>query len=145
LPHASKQILAGSLFVILGIGIYLIASTYPLGDAQHMGPGYFPSRLAIVMIALGAGAIIQRLLRARPDPIGPINIMPIASLVVGIAAFGLLIDPFGLIVATFALVAISCYRRLRSHPFEVLAIAIVLSAATSGLFIYLLQLPLRLY
>jgi hypothetical protein len=141
----SKQIYAGALFVVLGMLIYLESRTYPLGDAQHMGPGYFPSRLAMVMMALGVGAIIQRLLRKQPDPIGPINILPIIFLVIGITAFGLLIDGYGLIAAVFALVIACCYARLRTRPIETLVIAAVLAAATSVLFIYLLKLPLRMY
>jgi putative tricarboxylic transport membrane protein len=141
----SKQLWAGALFILLGIGVYFQASAYPLGDAQHMGPGYFPSRLALVMIFLGVCAIVQRLMRKQPDPIGPLQVLPILFLVIGISAFGLLIDSYGLIVATFVLVAASCYSRLRSKPLEVLAIAIALAVATSILFIYLLHLPLRLY
>lgn len=141
----SKQIVAGALFIVLGVLIYLQATAYPMGDAQHMGPGYFPSRLALVMVFLGVGAIVQRLLRKQPDPIGKVAILPIAFLVVGIAAFGLLIDSRGLIAAVFALVGLSCYARLRRRPLEVLAIAVVLSAATAILFITLLKLPFRLY
>ena len=141
----SKQIWAGVLFIVIGIAVYFQSLTYPLGDAQHMGPGYFPSRLAIVLILFGVCAIAQRLMHKRPDPIGQAQILPIVFLVIGICAFGLLIDSLGLIAAVFALVVACCYSRLRSRPLEVLVIAVVLALVTSVLFVNLLNLPLKIY
>lgn len=60
--------LAGALFVLIGLGVLLVAGDYPAGEAARMGPGYFPrllgmalSMLGLVVLALsqrGQGAVV---------------------------------------------------------------------------------------
>lgn len=45
--------LAGALFVMIGLGVLLVAGNYPAGEAARMGPGYFPHLLGMALTMLG--------------------------------------------------------------------------------------------
>jgi len=45
--------LAGALFVLIGLGVVLVAGDYPAGEAARMGPGYFPRLLGMALAVLG--------------------------------------------------------------------------------------------
>ena len=52
--RSPKDLVAGLMFIAVGIAAIVIASNYTLGTAARMGPGYFPRILGILMIVLGA-------------------------------------------------------------------------------------------
>ena len=45
---------SGVMFIALGLGFAWQASSYQMGTAARMGPGYFPFWLGIVLALLGA-------------------------------------------------------------------------------------------
>lgn len=51
--HLTADALAGALFVLIGLGVALVAGDYPAGEAARMGPGYFPRLLAMALTMLG--------------------------------------------------------------------------------------------
>ena len=52
--HLHRDILAGTLFIVIGALALLGARGYPVGSAMRMGPGYFPVVLGWLLVALGA-------------------------------------------------------------------------------------------
>jgi len=50
----TPDVLAGALFLLVGIGVFIIAGQYPVGDAARMGPGYFPRLLGGLLAVLGS-------------------------------------------------------------------------------------------
>ena len=52
--HLHRDILAGTLFIVIGALALLGARGYPVGSAMRMGPGYFPAVLGVLLILLGA-------------------------------------------------------------------------------------------
>jgi hypothetical protein len=141
----TKQAWAGLIFMGIGLFVIVKARDYDLGTATHMGPGYFPTMLAGMMTVLGLVALLQSLARADDAKVEHLDIVPVAFLVGGVVAFGLLIDSTGLVPALAALIALSCYRRLLRKPLEVLAIFAVITVATVGIFIYLIKLPIQAF
>ena len=63
-----KDFFAGMLFVAFGIAAIVIGSSYTLGTAARMGPGYFPRILGILLIVLGS-ALALRALRLDGPPL----------------------------------------------------------------------------
>ena len=49
--RSPKDLVAGLMFIAIGITAIVIASNYTLGTAARMGPGYFPRILSILLIA----------------------------------------------------------------------------------------------
>ena len=57
-----KDVYAGALILLLGIGVALNATTYQLGSFAHMGPGMFPLLLGIAMAFVGMLILVAGLL-----------------------------------------------------------------------------------
>ena len=53
-PSAARDsLLAGSVFVVVGVAFAVAATRYELGSALRMGPGYLPLVLGVVLAGLG--------------------------------------------------------------------------------------------
>jgi uncharacterized membrane protein len=59
--------------------------------------------------------------------------------------FALLLEPVGLVPAVISLVLIICADRLRRNWIEVVVIAGLLAALSTGIFVYALKLPLTAF
>jgi len=143
--RSSKQVWAGLLFMVIGLAVLTVSRGYTLGTARAMGPGYYPMVLAILMTILGFAAVVQDLFRRRSEPVGTMDIVPVSFLVAGVVAFGLLIERGGLVAALLGLIALVSYQRVRTRPLEVLAIFLVVTVLTVGIFIYLIKLPIDVF
>jgi hypothetical protein len=131
----------GLAFFVVGTAWALLATTYPIGTASAMGPGYFPLVLAVLLAGIGLIALAQAAMahsdaRVRLRPVWPCVVVSAA-----VVAFALLLNTAGLVPAVLGLVIISGGQRLRSRPLELLIIAAVLATGATLLFIRGLQLP----
>lgn len=48
-----RDFYAGGLMVLLGLGVALKGSTYRAGTLMHMGPGFLPTALGIILVLIG--------------------------------------------------------------------------------------------
>jgi Tripartite tricarboxylate transporter TctB family len=48
-----RDFYAGGLMLLLGVGIALKGATYRAGTLMHMGPGFLPTALGIILVLLG--------------------------------------------------------------------------------------------
>jgi hypothetical protein len=94
---------SGVLFIILGLGFAGIATTYSLGTANRMGPGYFPFYLGLIMAGLGV-AILVISFRKKGEAVGRFYWKPIFWVIGSICVFGVLLKAVGMLVAGFLLV-----------------------------------------
>lgn len=142
--NAPKDLLAGLIFIVFGIGTFVLAHDYEIGTAVEMGPGYFPATVGLVLALIGVAAIARGVTRKTPDPITPHRIEPLILVFAGILAFSLLIEKAGLVVASAALIGLACFRRLLVRPLEVLVIYSVLTGFSALVFVkwFDMQLPL---
>jgi len=60
-----KDFYAGVMFIVFGGLTVWLSTTYNLGTAARMGPGYFPSVLGGVLVFLGAIVLIKSLGKAE--------------------------------------------------------------------------------
>lgn len=133
---------AGLLFVAIAGFVLLTARHYPMGTATQMGPGYFPTLLAVLLGGLGLIAMFQGVRAAHVVTIGAWPLVPGAFVIAGVLGFAALVDERGLVAAIAVLVGLGCYERLLKRPFEVLAILIVLLALAWVVFIYAIEIPI---
>lgn len=140
-----QEFWAGALFAVIGTSAVIGAQSYEVGTLTRMGPGYFPTLLGLVLLALGTVAMIGAVRSREAAPIGKWPFVPLAFLVAGIISFGVLIVKVGLVPALIALITLSCYSRWKSAPLEVAAICVVVIALSIGLFIVGLQLPIAIW
>ena len=142
--NAPKDVLAGLIFVVFGVVAFALSHQYEMGTPLDMGPGYFPAAVAVVLAVVGLMGIVKGLTAKTPDPIVRHRLEPLLLVFAAVLSFSLLIERAGLIVAAAALIGISCLRRLRTNPIEVLIIYVVLTGFSSLVFgVWLgIQLPL---
>ena len=141
--HTVKvDVAAGVLAILFGAGILLIGWNYPVGTATNMGPGYMPRVLGALTVALG----VILALRRKSERIGPddIDVRSILGVLASVLVFAGLIDTAGLPLAIFASVLVSSVARRGAEVKTTLLLALVIAAACTGLFVYILGLPMRL-
>ena len=146
--ESSKNVdfLAGLIFIILGLVAAITAQkSYPIGTSLNMGPGYFPMALGYILTAFGLYVMVRGLVQGQEKVQGVWGIRPIVMVSLGLAVFGLVMDLLGLVAALFALIFIIALGGREFKFKEVLILAVVLSVASWGLFIYALGMPLRLF
>jgi hypothetical protein len=152
---SQKDFFAGLMFTVVGGGFAYGATTYQVGDAARMGPGYFPLLLGVIMALMGLGIVARSFVIGPPggDPVGSWAFRPLllvlganvafGALLVGVPALG--IPGFGMVAAIFALVIIASYAGGEVKMKEVLVLAAVLSVGSYLAFIKLLALQFPLW
>lgn len=150
LLKSQKDFFSGLLFTVVGVAFAWGASTYTVGDAARMGPGYFPMLLGIILAVMGAVITVKSFISGMPggDRIGAWAFKPLllvlsanvvfGALLVGVPALG--IPEFGLVVAIFALVFVASLAGEKFVLKEVVVLAVILSAGSYAAFVYLLAL-----
>jgi len=107
---------AGVMFVILGLGFAYQATSYQMGTAARMGPGYFPFWLGMCLAALGAVVALTALSpKSEETSVDRFDFKILGIIIVTVILFGVLLRPLGLYLSLFLLVVGSS---LASHDFS---------------------------
>ena len=140
----NKQFLSGLMFLGIGAVAIFIAQDYPMGTALRMGPGYFPIVLGGIIGLFGIYELVKGLL--KPEPIkGNWSLRALIILPLSAVVFGVLMEVAGFIPAMVALIFVSAAAGPEFKLWEVTALAVLLTIASVGLFIYGLGLPYPLW
>lgn len=145
LVEKPRDVIGGALVVAIGAGFLLFGRELETGTASRMGPGYFPTVLSSLMIALGATLALLAL--RRPGEEGWLGRVPWASvlLVVGsVVFFGLTLRGLGLAPSVLAVVLATAWASRYASLRASLALSVGLAGFCAFLFIQLLGLPLPL-
>ena len=142
-----RDFYAGGLMVLLGLGIALKGSSYRAGTLMHMGPGFLPTALGVLLVLLGitiaaAGMSSstdqedQNLLPAEPQWWAWFCILmsPICFIFFG--------RYFGMIPATFSCVFIAALGDKNATWLGSVILAAVITVFGVALFSYFLQVPM---
>jgi putative tricarboxylic transport membrane protein len=144
-----RDFYAGGLMVLIGLGVALKGATYRTGTLMHMGPGFLPTALGVLLVFLGiaiAAAALspsedgheedQRILPANPQWWGWLCILagPVLFIVLG--------HKFGMIPGTFACIFVSALGDRNATWTGTIVLATVVTAFGVGLFSYFLQVPM---
>jgi hypothetical protein len=102
---SSKDLVAGLVFITIGMAFLWVGLDYHVGTARQMGPGFFPVALSVLLTGLGV-AIALKALAAGRNPIVGVNFRGMGFVIGATAGFGLLIRPAGMLIAVFVLTAV---------------------------------------
>jgi putative tricarboxylic transport membrane protein len=135
--------LAGLLLVGFGLGALLIASTYKMGTAFRMGPGYFPAMLACLLIVIG---LIVTCLAFRSGEVKLPKVFwrPLIMISAAVALFGLILKGAGLLLATFVMVVVSRLARPGYSWIETIVLGVTLSVLCAAVFYFGLRIQMPL-
>lgn len=140
----TKDLLAGLIFLLIGLFVVIIARNYPMGTLVRMGPGYYPIIIGSLTILVGLGLILKSLVEA-PEPLPKFALRPFVFLLGAIIIFAITLEHFGLVISTLLLVILS---RLAARPVKwigTLVLCACLVPFAVLIFWYLLRLPLHLW
>ncbi len=138
------ETLAGLLFAAFGAVAVWLAADYPYGTPTRMGAGFVPTGLGWGLVALGAAIAVAGLIARDTDALPQSDTRPLLFLLLGVAAFALLLERGGLVAAIAACVAVA---RLAERPYrwrEVVLLASGLASAGALIFVLGLGLPIPL-
>jgi len=140
----NPDVLSGIMFIgVGGIGMY-IARDYPFGSALRMGPGYFPTVLGGIMVAMGIYTLLMGLKRQekikRTWSVRALIILPITTFV-----FGVMMEYLGFVPAVIVLSILAATASPEFHWLEQLVLAAGLTVGCVALFIYGIGLPYPLF
>ncbi|AYE85332.1 tripartite tricarboxylate transporter TctB family protein [Sulfitobacter sp. D7] len=119
------EVIAGLVWVVLGLAAIFVARGYAFGTITRMGPGFVPIMLGILLVVFGLFAAWQG--RRLPEVSLDLRLRPFAYIIVGIIVWVLLVDWAGFVPATVALILISA----QSEPEMKLMEAVLLAAGMS--------------
>lgn len=141
--RSNQDLLAGVLFLLIGLGAVAGARDYEMGTAMRMGPAYFPTVLGWILYAFGAFLLLRGIARGGGAAV-TWGWRPLAFVTLALLAFGFVIPRFGLLPALVAMF-LACTAAGRGFRVgEVLLLTAVLSAFAVGVFVYALKLPFQL-
>lgn len=107
---------SGVMFIAIGAGFAWKATSYSMGTAARMGPGYFPFWLGLVLALIGAIVLIGSLSKKATETTIDRFDWRIVVLVVGsVILYGAVLRPLGLYASVFLLVVVSSFA---SHEFN---------------------------
>ena len=147
---SQKDFFSGLVFTLVGASFAYGATSYNIGSAARMGPGYFPLLLGIILALIGAFILFKSLVVETPtgDAIGAWAWKPLIFIIAGNLLFGILLGglpsiklpAMGLIGAIYGTTLIVSLAGDKFKLKEVLILASVLSAMSYVAFIVVLKL-----
>lgn len=142
--RALKDILAGAIFIALGLAFASGSLAYDIGSPLRMGPGYVPLSLGIILAGLGGLIVVKGFFAGTGEPIGDVEWRAVALITAALLFFGLTVRGLGVIGALFGAILLAALARSRTPIREVVIIAVGLTALSVVIFIVALQLRLPL-
>jgi hypothetical protein len=143
-----RDFYAGGLMILFGLVAAVNGPGYRIGTVMHMGPGFMPTALGVILICLGvviAGTTIgvppgedEDILPEHPQWLGW------ACILAGPLMF-IIFGTFGFIPATFACVFVSALGDRTATWKSALVLAVVVTVFGVAVFSYLLQIPMPLF
>jgi putative Ca2+/H+ antiporter (TMEM165/GDT1 family) len=137
--------------ILLGLGIALKGSSYRAGTLMHMGPGFMPTALGILLvllgIAIGATALAPSQGDEHDESILPENPQWWAwfCILMSPVAFIFFGHYFGMAPATFACVFVAALGDRNSTWLSMAVLATVVTIFGVSLFSYFLQVPMPIF
>lgn len=145
-PIDVTDLVAGLVFMALGLVFGLQSFGLEIGTALRMGPGYAPLVLSVVLTILGA-LILLSVWRssggAAHDAASPLAWRGMAFILPAPILFGLAVRPLGFVPAVFLASLIACGASPRMRPIAALILAVTVTVFATLVFSYALGLPFR--
>ncbi len=139
-----RDVLAGLMFVGIGIFVFIFAQDYGIGTAAHLGPGVFPMLLSALLTLLGLTITVVAL-RDHTRTHVTLSWRPLIVISAALLLFGFGLDSLGLFVVVALLVVISRFARAGENIIESVILALVVAAVASLVFVVALGLPVPLW
>ena len=144
----NKDLLAGLMFIVIGVVFLVGAYNYQMGTAARMGPGYFPRILGATMAALGvvvaAIGLKNQAQWAATEGIGW-SWKPVIILTAAVVLFGFALPLAGMVIAIALLTVISGIAAHDKNFRELAIITVIMCLFCAAVFVWGLKLQMKLF
>ena len=145
-----RDFYAGGLMLLIGLGVALKGwLSYRLGTLMHMGPGFLPTALGVILALIGVAIAGAAASASGPASEGNERILPDHPqwwgwfcILAGPALFILFGHYFGLMPGTFACVFVAALGDRTATLKRSLVLALIVTVFGVALFSYFLQIPM---
>jgi putative Ca2+/H+ antiporter (TMEM165/GDT1 family) len=145
-----RDFYAGGLMVLLGLGVALKGTTYRAGTLMHMGPGFLPTVLGIILVLIGIAIAAvalspadneenQSILPEQPQWWAWLCILLSPVLFIFFGRY------FGMAPGTFACVFIAALGDKNATLRGSIVLSALVTVFGVGLFSYFLQVPMPIF
>lgn len=140
-----RDFYAGGLMILLGLGVALKGTTYRAGTLMHMGPGFLPTALGVLLVLIGIAIAAvgvseteedQRILPENPQWWAWFCILVSPVLFIFFGRY------FGMIPGTFACVFIAAMGDKGATWLSSIILSAIITVFGVVLFSYFLQVPM---
>lgn len=145
--NRKRDFYAGGLMVLLGLVMAVQGPTYTLGTLMHMGPGFMPTALGVILIVVGI--LIAAPAIGAADPSSQERILPAqpqwwgwACIIAGPIMFIIFGTYGGLVPGTFACVFVAALGDRTATYTGALGLATVITILGVVLFHFVLNIPM---
>lgn len=142
--RALKDILAGAVFIALGLAFAAGSLAYEIGTPLRMGPGYVPLVLGLILVGMGILVIAKGFIAGEGGDIGVVDWRAVVMITAALLFFGITVRGLGVVGALLGCSLIAALARSATSVREALVIAVGLTALSVVIFIFALQLRLPL-
>lgn len=139
-----QDIVAGLVFAASGITGLVLGREYEFGVARAMGPGYLPTVLCWGLIGLGLMIAVKGAIEGG-DLLTRWRLRPLLLVLAAVGVFALTIERLGLFLAVVATALLSSFASDDVRIKEMIALAVLLAAISSAVFVYGLSLPISIW
>ncbi|MEA2925218.1 MAG: hypothetical protein QOI46_6358 [Alphaproteobacteria bacterium] len=141
---ASKDFLAGGLYMAFGLLGLWLGRTLDAGTASAMEAGYFPRLVCALLVAIGAALAAMSLFRAGEIP-ERARWRPLVFVTLSCLAFALLLHPLGLVPTMLVSILLACFAGGHIRPIPFVLLCLVLVVAIVGIFVLALRIQIPLW
>ncbi len=144
MQRSVKDILSGLVFVAFGLLFAGGATTYAIGSAARMGPGFYPLVVGVLLVGLGTVIVVRSGREADAEPLSQPAWRAAAFILGAIMVFALTARGLGLVPSIFITASLSSLATPRTSIPMALAFGLLLTALSIGIFVVALRLNLQL-
>ncbi|MEQ1594882.1 MAG: tripartite tricarboxylate transporter TctB family protein [Casimicrobium sp.] len=144
----NKDLIAGLMFVVIGVIFFIGAANYQLGTAARMGPGWFPRALGGIMTFLGVLiAIVGLKNQAKWAVTAGIGWTwkPVVILTTAVLLFGFALPTLGMVIAIIVLTMLSGFAAHDKNYKELAMITVIMCLFCAAVFVWGLKLQMKLF
>jgi hypothetical protein len=142
---ALRDILAGGVFIVIGVAFATGSLAYRLGSPLEMGPGYYPLLLGGILVGFGVIVVVKGFIAGEGEPVGDVDWRAVVLVTAALLFFGLTIRGLGLVGAMFGASVLGALARSETSLRDVLFISVGLTVLCVAIFVFALQLRLPLF
>ena len=136
-------LVGGILLLCTGLAFGVFSLRMPLGTANHMGPGYFPLIVSVVLCLLSVGTIVLSLRRSLAIEMPAVR--PLFWVIASTVVFVATARSLGLVPAVFLTIVVASVADEDARPLHAVLLALGLALVSWLVFIVVLRLPLTAF